>query len=72
MSTVYHCRVFLQSVERILEIEDFPKRHTEIQQTETSNGPANPTGRDEALQAIEAGLTRGVEEKIVVAPIAQA
>lgn len=69
---MYHCRVFLQSVERVLEVEDFPKRHADIQQTETGNSSANPAGRNEALQAIEASLTRGVEEKIVVAPIAQA
>ena len=69
---MYHCRVFLQSVERILEVEDFPKRHADIQQTEAGNGSANPARRDEALQAIKAGLTRGVEEEVVVAPIAQA
>lgn len=59
-------------MERILEVEDLPKRHADINQTETSNGAANPTGRDEALQAIEAGLTRGVEQEVIVAPIAQA
>lgn len=59
-------------MERVLEVEDFPKRHADIQQTEAGNGTTNPARRDEALQAIKAGLTRGIEEEVVVAPIAQA
>ena len=55
----------------MFEIEDFPECHAEIQQAKTRDCPAHPAGGDEALQTVEAGLTGGVEQKVVVAPIAQ-
>ena len=59
-------------MKRVLKIENLPKCHAEIQQSEAGHGAAHPARSDYGLQAIESGLARGVEEKIVVAPIAEA
>ena len=55
----------------MFEIEDLPKGHSEIQEAQTRNGPAYPAGGDEALQTVETGLTGRIEQKVVVAPVAQ-
>lgn len=55
----------------MFEVEYLPKRHAEIQQSQTSYCPAHPAGSNEALQAVESGFPGGVEQEVVVAPIAQ-
>lgn len=55
----------------MFEIEDFPKCHAEIQQAQTGDCSAHPARSHEALQTVESRFTSGVEEKVVVAPIAQ-
>ena len=58
-------------MQRVFEIEDLPKCHAEIQQAQTSDCSAHPARSHEALQTVESRFTSGVEEKVVVAPIAQ-
>lgn len=53
-------------------MEDFPKRHSQIQDAQTGNCATDPTRSDHTLQTIETGLTRGVQKEIVVSPITQA
>ena len=59
-------------MERVFEVKDLPERHAQIQQTETGDGASYPSGGHHTLQLIESGFTRGVEQKIIVAPITQA
>lgn len=56
----------------MFEVENLPKCHAEIQQSEAGDGAAHPARRHHVLQPIESGFAGGVEEKIVVAPITQA
>ena len=69
--TRHGARILLQGVQRILEIEDLPESHTQIQQSESSDSAAHPARRHKVLQSVETGLTRGVEKKVVIPPIAQ-
>ena len=55
----------------MFEVEDLPKSHAEIEQAETGHGAANPAGGDHALQSIKSGFARRVEQKIIIAPVAQ-
>ena len=61
-----------QGVERLPEVEDFPKRHSQIQDAQTGNCSTDPTRSNHALQTVETGLTRGVQKEIVISPITQA
>ena len=54
------------------KMEYLPKRYPNIQQTHAGNCPAHPSRSDGDLQRVHAGLARRVQEKIVVAPVAQA
>lgn len=60
-----------QGVERLLEVEDFPKRHSQIQDAQTADCAPNPTRSNHTLQSVEPGLSRGVQKEIVVSPITQ-
>ena len=53
-------------------MEDFPKRHSQIQDAQTSDCAPDPTRSNHTLQTIETGLTRGVQKEVVVSPITQA
>lgn len=61
-----------QGVERLPEVEDFPKRHSQIHDTQPSDCTADPAGSNHTLQTIETGLTRRVQKEVVVSPITQA
>lgn len=55
----------------MFEVEDFPKGHAEIEQAETGHGAAYPARGHHALQSIKSRLARRVEQKIIIAPVAQ-
>jgi len=61
-----------QGVERLLKVEDFPKRHSQIQDAQARNCTTNPARCNHTLQTVETGLTSSVQKEIVVSPIAQA
>lgn len=55
----------------MFEVEDLPKRHAKIQQTETGDRAPHPARRHKVLQSIEPSFTGGIKQKVVVAPITQ-
>lgn len=50
----------------------FPESDSQVQHSDARYGAAHPPGCDDSRQTIEAGFVRGVKQKVVVAPIAQA
>src|SRR6266851_379877 len=61
----------LQSTDGAVEVQNLPEGDSQIQNTHTGDCAAHPTRRDDRLQTVDAGLVRRIEQKIVVAPIAQ-
>lgn len=59
-------------MQRIFEVEDLPEGHAQIDQAETGYGAAHPAGSYYALQAVESGFPGRIEQKIIIAPVAQA
>lgn len=53
-------------------MEYLPESDPNIQETHTSHCPTHPPRSNYSLQSMHAGLPRRVQEKIVVAPVAQA
>ena len=51
-------------------MEYFPESNPDVQETNASHCPTYPTGRHNSLQRIHAGFARGVQQKIVIAPVA--
>ena len=49
----------------------FPEGNSDIQQADSGNCSAHPPRSDYRLNRVHAGLARGVQKKIIVAPIAQ-
>lgn|SRR6266536_5785987 len=64
--------VSLERVQSLLEIKYFPEGHAQVQYTETCDCPSDPAGGNHTLQSIKPGLTRGIQQKIIVSPIAKA
>jgi len=62
----------LQSDDSTFEVEDLPERNAEIQKPDTANRAANPAGSNHSLQSLNARFARRIEQKIIVAPIADA
>ena len=54
----------------LLEMEYFPESNPDVQETNASHCPTNPSGGNNGLQGIHAGFARGVQQKIVIAPVA--
>ena len=52
-------------------MKDFPKRHSQIQDTETGDCAADPARSNHRLQTVKARLPSGVQKKIVVSPVTQ-
>ena len=52
-------------------MENFPKRYSDIQQPNAGYGAAHPSGSNDSFQRVHSCFARGVEQKIVIAPIAQ-
>ena len=52
-------------------MHDLPEGDPQVEQAQTRHRAAHPAGRDGVLYALQSGLLRRVEEKVVVAPIAQ-
>ena len=53
-------------------MENLPEGDPDIQDTDASHCTANPAGSNYSLQRMHAGFARGVQEKIIIAPVAQA
>src|ERR1044072_7556771 len=68
--TLPNARLVLQSSDGAVEVEDLPERDAEIQKSDTADRTAHPTGSDHCLQTHNACLARRIQQKIVVAPIA--
>lgn len=62
----------LQCGDCLFEMENFPDGDAEIQQTDAAHGATHPTGSDDLLQSLNARRARSIQQKIVVAPVAQA
>ena len=63
-------RLVLQSSDGATEVEDFPERDAEIQKSDTADCAPHPTGSDHCLQTLNACLAGSIQQKVVVAPIA--
>jgi len=53
-------------------MEYFPEGHAQVQYTKTCDCPPDPARGHHILQTIKPGLTCGIQQKIVVSPIAKA
>jgi len=53
-------------------MEYLPKGDPDIQQSDARYGSADPSRRDHSLQRMYPGFAGGVEQEIVVSPVAQA
>ena len=49
----------------------FPEGDPYVQQTNASHCATHPAGGNDTLQSVNAGFARCIEQKIIVAPIAQ-
>ena len=65
-------RTLLQRTHSLLEMEYFPKGDPDVQKSDAGNRSPDPSRSNDRLQRVHAGLARSVQEKIVVAPVAQA
>jgi len=58
-------------VNGLLEMKYFPEGYPDVQKTNPSHCATHPAGGNHSLQRINARFARGVQQKIVVAPVAQ-
>ena len=58
-------------MDSLSEMKYFPEGNPDIQETNAGNSATHPSGSNYSLQRIHAGFARGVNQKIVVAPVAQ-
>lgn len=65
-------RTLFERVHSLLEMKYLPKGDPDIQETDAGNCSAYPTRSNDRLQHLHVRLARGVQEKIVAAPVAQA
>ncbi len=63
-------RFVLQGNDGSLEVENLPERDAEVQKADAAHRAAHPTGSDHSLQTLNTRLARSIQQKIVVAPIA--
>src|SRR5689334_18806941 len=68
--TLPRARLVLQSSNGAFEVEDLPECDAEIQQPDTTYRATHPTGSDYCLQTLNACRARSIQQKVVVAPIA--
>ena len=68
--TLPSARLVLQSSDGAFEVENLPERNTEIQEPDATHRAAHPAGGDHRLQTLNTRLARSIQEKVVVAPIA--
>lgn len=57
-------------MDSLLEMKYFPEGDPDVQETNASHCPTYPSGGNYSLQYV-AGFARSVQQKIVVAPVAQ-
>ena len=60
----------LQSPHCFAEVEYLPERDAEIQKANTTHRTAHPARSDHRLQTLNASLVRSIQQKVIVAPIA--
>ena len=58
-------------MDSLLEMKYFPEGDPDVQETNASHCSTYPSGGNDSLQCVNAGFARGVQQKIVVAPVAQ-
>ena len=68
--TLPSARLVLQSSDGAFEVEDLPERNAEIQESDATHRAAHPAGGDDRLQTLNTRLARSIQQKVVVAPIA--
>lgn len=64
--------ILLQRAHGLAEMGHLPEGYAEVEHAESGHGPTDPAGVDRHLQALRAGLVRRVNQKEIIAPIAQA
>lgn len=60
----------MKGLHSLLEMKYLPKGDSKVQQTDAGHSAAHPAGSNYSLQTLHAGYPYGVQEKIIVAPIA--
>src|SRR6185369_16399023 len=63
-------RLVLQRSHGAFEVEDLPERDAEIQKPDTTHRTAHPAGSNDCLQTLNTSLVRSIQQKVIVAPIA--
>jgi hypothetical protein len=56
---------------RLREMEDFPERDSDVEQSYAGNRAAYPSGSNRYLKRVDARLARRIQKKVVVAPVAK-
>src|ERR1051325_2034470 len=64
--------MMLQSSDGAFEVENLPERDSEIQKSDATHSASHPTRRNHRLQTLYARLARSIQQKIIIAPIADA
>ena len=62
----------LERANSLPEMKDFPKGNPDVQQTDAGDRAAHPAGSNHGLYYLHAGFSRRIQQKIIVAPVAQA
>ena len=57
-------------MDSLLEMKYFPEGDADVQETNAGHCATHPSGGNHSLQGIHAGFARGVQQKIVIAPVA--
>lgn len=60
----------LQSDNGAFEVEDLPESNSEIQESDATHCTTNPARSDDGLQALNASLACGIQQEIIVTPVA--
>src|SRR6185312_4052940 len=68
--TLPGARLVLQSSDGAFEVENLPEGDPEIQESDTTHRAAHPTGGDYCLQTLNTCLAGSIQQKVIVAPIA--
>src|ERR1043165_4718962 len=68
--TLPGARLVLQGRDSAFEVEDLPERDAEIQESDTTHRAAHPPGSDHCLQTLNTCFVGSIQQKVVVAPIA--
>src|SRR6266511_5889753 len=72
LSAVLDVGTLFERSHSLSKVEYFPEGNSNIQDADAGNCSTHPSRSDHRLQRMQAGLTRGIQQEIIVAPVAEA